>query len=69
MYIKPGNLLHRSEINPELWFNYINPQTQALIRDKRNPNLYLLAASQTKDKTVLTVRINRTGNEMFSDLF
>lgn len=28
---------------------------QALIKDKRNPNLYLLAASQTKDKTALTV--------------
>lgn len=28
---------------------------QALIKDKRNPNLYLLAASQTRDKTVLTV--------------
>lgn len=28
---------------------------QAMIRDKRNPNLYLLAASQTKDKTSLTV--------------
>src|SRR3546814_830417 len=27
---------------------------QALIKDKRNPNLYLLAASQTKDKNVLT---------------
>jgi septum site-determining protein MinD len=28
---------------------------QALIKDKRNPNLFLLAASQTKDKTALTV--------------
>lgn len=28
---------------------------QALIRDKKNPNLYLLAASQTRDKTVLTL--------------
>ena len=28
---------------------------QAMIKDKRNPNLYLLAASQTKDKTALTV--------------
>ena len=27
---------------------------QALIKDKRNPNLYILAASQTRDKTVLT---------------
>lgn len=27
---------------------------QALIRDKRNPNLYILAASQTRDKDVLT---------------
>lgn len=27
---------------------------QALIKDKRQPNLYLLAASQTRDKTVLT---------------
>ena len=27
---------------------------QALIRDKREPNLYLLAASQTKDKSILT---------------
>lgn len=28
---------------------------QALIKDKRNPNLSVLAASQTKDKTILTV--------------
>ena len=28
---------------------------QALIRDRRNPNLYLLAASQTRDKDVLTI--------------
>jgi septum site-determining protein MinD len=27
---------------------------QALIKDKRNPNLSILAASQTKDKTILT---------------
>jgi septum site-determining protein MinD len=27
---------------------------QALIKDKREPNLHLLAASQTKDKTILT---------------
>eukprot|EP00164_Ancoracysta_twista_P010336 GFYU01015549.1.p1 GENE.GFYU01015549.1~~GFYU01015549.1.p1 ORF type:complete len:186 (-),score=26.92 GFYU01015549.1:281-838(-) len=27
---------------------------QALIKDKRNPNLYMLAASQTRDKTALT---------------
>mgnify|MGYP003385546179 CR=1 FL=1 len=27
---------------------------QALIKDKRQPNLFLLAASQTRDKTVLT---------------
>jgi septum formation inhibitor-activating ATPase MinD len=27
---------------------------QALIKDKRNDNLFLLAASQTKDKSVLT---------------
>ena len=27
---------------------------QALIKDKRDPNLFLLAASQTKDKTALT---------------
>lgn len=27
---------------------------QALIKDKRNPNLCVLAASQTKDKTILT---------------
>ena len=29
--------------------------TQALIKDKRNPNLHILAASQTKDKNILTV--------------
>jgi septum site-determining protein MinD len=28
--------------------------SQALIKDKRNPNLSILAASQTKDKTILT---------------
>ena len=28
---------------------------QALIRDRRNPNLYLLAASQTRDKDVLSI--------------
>ncbi|TFJ88238.1 hypothetical protein NSK_000589 [Nannochloropsis salina CCMP1776] len=28
---------------------------QAMIKDKRNPNLFLLAASQTKDKNALTV--------------
>ncbi len=28
---------------------------QALIRDRRNPNLFLLAASQTRDKDVLTI--------------
>jgi septum site-determining protein MinD len=28
---------------------------QALIKDRKNPNLYLLAASQTKDKDVLTL--------------
>lgn len=27
---------------------------QALIKDKREPNLFILAASQTKDKTILT---------------
>ncbi len=27
---------------------------QALIKDKRTPNLYILAASQTKDKNILT---------------
>lgn len=27
---------------------------QALIKDKRNPKLNILAASQTKDKTILT---------------
>ena len=27
---------------------------QALIKDKRQPNLFILAASQTKDKTILT---------------
>jgi septum site-determining protein MinD len=37
--------------------NVINGEcqlNQALIKDKREPNLYLLAASQTKDKTSLT---------------
>ena len=29
--------------------------SQALIKDKRSPNLYILAASQTKDKNILTV--------------
>ena len=29
--------------------------TQALIKDKRSPNLHILAASQTKDKNILTV--------------
>ena len=28
---------------------------QALIKDKRNPNLFVIAASQTKDKDILTV--------------
>ena len=28
---------------------------QALIKDKRSPNLSILAASQTKDKNILTV--------------
>jgi len=28
--------------------------SQSLIRDRRCPNLYLLAASQTRDKTALT---------------
>ena len=28
---------------------------QALIRDKRNPNLYVLPASQTRDKNALTM--------------
>jgi septum site-determining protein MinD len=28
---------------------------KALVKDKRNPNLFLLAASQTRDKTALTV--------------
>ena len=27
---------------------------QALIKDKRNPNLHILAASQTRDKDILT---------------
>jgi len=37
--------------------NVINNEAklqQALVKDKRNPNLSLLAASQTKDKTALT---------------
>ena len=28
---------------------------QALIKDKRNPNLYILPASQTRDKEALTI--------------
>ena len=41
-------------------FDFVNvlqkecTMNQALIKDKRNPNLYILAASQTKDKTILT---------------
>lgn len=38
---------------------------QALIKDKRCPNLYILAASQTKDKNILTVE---GVGELFSDL-
>jgi septum site-determining protein MinD len=29
--------------------------SQALIKDKRSPNLSILAASQTRDKNILTV--------------
>lgn len=39
--------------------------SQALIKDKKCPNLYILAASQTKDKTILTV--DGVG-ELFNDL-
>jgi septum site-determining protein MinD len=38
---------------------------QALIKDKRVPNLSILAASQTKDKTILTVE---GVEEMFNEL-
>lgn len=38
---------------------------QALIKDKRCANLYILAASQTKDKTILTVE---GVGELFNDL-
>merc|ERR1712110_271705 len=38
---------------------------QALVKDKRNANLVLLAASQTKDKTVLTEEgVERVLNEL-----
>jgi len=38
---------------------------QALIRDRRNPNLHLLAASQTRDKDVLTMEgVERVVNEL-----
>ena len=38
---------------------------QALVKDKRNPNLMILAASQTKDKTVLTEEgVERVLNEL-----
>ena len=36
---------------------------QALIKDKRNANLSILAASQTKDKTILTE--NGVGDMLF----
>ena len=39
--------------------------SQALIKDKKCPNLYVLAASQTKDKTILTVE---GVGELFGDL-
>jgi len=38
--------------------NVINKEAslhQALVKDKRNENLFLLAASQTRDKTALTI--------------
>lgn len=39
--------------------------SQALIKDKRNENLFILAASQTRDKTVLT---EQSVGELLEDL-
>ena len=46
--------------NRRVIFDFVNvlqgecSLSQALIKDKRCPNLYILAASQTKDKNILT---------------
>lgn len=44
--------------------------TQALIKDKRNPNLYILAASQSHDKDVLSHEgVNKVLQEIQKDNF
>ncbi|ULQ48053.1 septum site-determining protein MinD [Flagellatimonas centrodinii] len=43
---------------------------QAMIKDKQNPNLYILAASQTRDKDALTVEgVEKVLNDLRSEGF
>ena len=41
---------------------------QALIRDKKNPNLYLLPSAQTRDKTAVTPEQMKQLTEILKDM-